>query len=401
MVKDQDEAVILSAARTPSGKFQGSLSSFPAPKLGALVVRAAVERAGLSDPQEIDEVIMGNVVSAGLGQAPARQAAIFAELPHGVGATTLNKVCGSSLKAVMLAAQAIRAGDGDLFVAGGMESMSRAPYLVDGRTGNLRFGHVQLTDALLNDGLWDPFENWGMGDAAEFIAEEYEVTRQAMDEFAYASHHKTIIAIDRGKFKAEIVPVEIPGRKGEVTVFDTDETPRRDTSLEALSKLKPAFRPDGKVTAGNSPGLNDGAAALVVASRSMSTQMGVKPLARIVGYAQVAVEPKYLFDAPSKAIPRLLGKVGWELSDVDLIELNEAFAAQVLANGYSLHDAGWDWNKVNVHGGAIALGHPIGASGARILTTLIYALMDRRLQRGIAALCLGGAESVAMAIEMD
>jgi acetyl-CoA C-acetyltransferase len=301
----------------------------------------------------------------------------------------------------MLAAQAIRAGDGDLFVAGGMESMSRAPYLVDGRTGNLRFGHVQLTDALLNDGLWDPFENWGMGDAAEFIAEEYEVTRQAMDEFAYASHHKTIIAIDRGKFKAEIVPVEIPGRKGEVTVFDTDETPRRDTSLEALSKLKPAFRPDGKVTAGNSPGLNDGAAALVVASRSMSTQMGVKPLARIVGYAQVAVEPKYLFDAPSKAIPRLLGKVGWELSDVDLIELNEAFAAQVLANGYSLHDAGWDWNKVNVHGGAIALGHPIGASGARILTTLIYALMDRRLQRGIAALCLGGAESVAMAIEMD
>jgi acetyl-CoA C-acetyltransferase len=401
MLKDQDEAVILSAARTPSGKFQGSLSSFPAPKLGALVVRAAVERAGLSDPQEIDEVIMGNVVSAGLGQAPARQAAIFAELPHGVGATTLNKVCGSSLKAVMLAAQAIRAGDGDLFVAGGMESMSRAPYLVDGRTGNLRFGHVQLTDALLNDGLWDPFENWGMGDAAEFIAEEYEVTRQAMDEFAYASHHKTIIAIDRGKFKAEIVPVEIPGRKGEVTVFDTDETPRRDTSLEALSKLKPAFRPDGKVTAGNSPGLNDGAAALVVASRSMSTQMGVKPLARIVGYAQVAVEPKYLFDAPSKAIPRLLGKVGWELSDVDLIELNEAFAAQVLANGYSLHDAGWDWNKVNVHGGAIALGHPIGASGARILTTLIYALMDRRLQRGIAALCLGGAESVAMAIEMD
>jgi len=301
----------------------------------------------------------------------------------------------------MLAAQAIRACDGDLFVAGGMESMSRAPFLIDGRTGNLRFGHAQLTDALLHDGLWDPFENWGMGNSAEFIAEVYGVTRQAMDEFALSSHQKAIAAIDAGKFKAEIVPVEIAGRKGEVTIFDTDETPRRDTSLEALAKLPPAFQKDGKVTAGNSPGLNDGAAAVVVASRAKAQMLGKKPLARIVGYAQAAVAPKYLFDAPAHAIPRLLEKVGWTLHEVDLIELNEAFAAQALANGTALKERGWDWSKVNVHGGAIALGHPIGASGARILTTLIYALRERGLRRGIAALCLGGAEAVSMAIEIE
>jgi acetyl-CoA C-acetyltransferase len=301
----------------------------------------------------------------------------------------------------MLAAQAIRAGDGDLFVAGGMESMSRAPYLVDGRTGALRYGHAQLTDALLHDGLWDPFENWGMGNAAEFIAEEYEVTRQAMDEYALCSHQKAVAAIDQGKFKAEIVPVEIPGRKGEVTIIDTDEGPRRDTSLEALAKLKPAFVKDGKVTAGNAPGLNDGASALVVASQAMANRLERKPLARIVGYAQSAVEPKYLFDAPSKAIPRLLEKIGWRLTEVELIEVNEAFAAQVLANGYALADQGWDWDKVNVNGGAIALGHPIGASGARILTTLIYAMRERGLRRGIASLCLGGAEAVAVAVELE
>ncbi len=401
MNPDENEAVILSAVRTPSGRFQGSLSTIPAPRLGAIVVKAAVERAGISHPSEINEVLMGNVVSAGLGQNPARQAALFAGLPESVGATTINKVCGSGLKAVMLAAQAIRAGDGDLFVAGGMESMSRAPFLVDGRTGTLRFGHAQLTDALLHDGLWDPFENWGMGNAAEFIAQEYEVSRQAMDEFALSSHRKAIAAIDAGKFKAEIVPVDIQGRKGEVTLFDTDETPRRDTSLEALAKLPPAFQKDGKVTAGNSPGLNDGAAALVVASRAKARALGSKPLARVVGYAQAAVAPKFLFDAPARAIPRLLTKIGWTLSQVDLIELNEAFAAQALANGYALKDQGWDWNKVNVHGGAIALGHPIGASGARILTTLIYALRDRGLCRGIAALCLGGAEAVSMAIEIE
>ncbi len=401
MANNASEAVILSAARTPMGKFQGSLSSVPAPRLGAIAVRAAVGRAGIQDLAGIDEVILGNVVSAGLGQAPARQAAIFAGLPESVGATTINKVCGSGLKSVMLAAQSIRAGDSNLLVAGGMESMSRAPFLVDGRTGSLRYGHAQLTDALLKDGLWDPFEDWSMGEAAEFIADEYEVTRQAMDEYALASHQKAIAAIDGGKFKEEITPVEIGGRKGEVAVFDTDETPRREPSLEALAKLKPAFREGGRVTAGNAPGLNDGAAAVVVASRSRAEALRLHPMARIVGYAQAAVAPKYLFDAPSKAIPRLLEKIGWRLADVDLIELNEAFAAQTLANGYALMEQGWDWRKVNVNGGAIALGHPIGASGARILTTLLYALRGRGLKRGLAALCLGGAESVAMAVEVE
>jgi acetyl-CoA C-acetyltransferase len=395
------EVVILSAVRTPSGRFQGSLSGIPAPKLGAIVVKAAVERAGINDPTMIDEVIMGNVVSAGLGQNPARQAAIYGGLPESVGGITINKVCGSGLKAAMLAAQAIKAGDGDLYVTGGMENMSRAPFLVDGRTGGLRFGHTQLIDSLLHDGLWDAFENWGMGNSAEFIAEEYAVSREAMDEFALASHQKAIAASDNGKFKDEIIPIEIPGRKGQVTIFDTDETPRRDTTLEALAKLRPAFQEGGKVTAGNSPGLNDGAAAVVVASRKKATELGVKPMARILGYAQAAVAPKYLFDAPSHAIPRVLDKVGWTLADVDLIELNEAFAAQALANGYALTEKGWDWNKVNVHGGAIALGHPIGASGARVLTTLIYALRDRGLKRGIATLCLGGAEAVGMAIELE
>jgi acetyl-CoA C-acetyltransferase len=401
MTQKPSEAVILSAVRTPSGRFQGSLSGISAPKLGAKVVKAAVERAAIKDPVEIDEVLMGLVVAAGLGQNPARQAAIFGGLPESVGATTLNKVCGSGLKTAMLAAQAIQAGDGNLFVAGGMENMSRAPFLVDGRTGTLRFGNAELTDALLFDGLWDPFEDWGMGNSAEFIAEEYGVTREQMDEFAYKSHMKAVAAIDEGRFKDEILPIEIPGRKGTVTIFDTDETPRRDTSLEVLAKLKPAFVKDGKVTAGNAPGLNDGAAAVVVASRAKAEQLGVQPLARILGYAQAAVAPKYLFDAPSKAMPKLLEKVGWTLGDVDLIELNEAFAAQALANGIALKDQGWDWDKVNVNGGAIALGHPIGASGARILTTLIYALKERGLRRGIASLCLGGAEAVAMAIEIE
>jgi acetyl-CoA C-acetyltransferase len=395
------EAVILSAVRTPVGRFQGGLCGVPAPKLGAVVVKAAVERAGLPDTRLIDEVIMGNVVTAGEGQAPARQAAIYAGLPESVGATTINKVCGSGLKAVMLAAQGVRAGDGEVYVAGGVENMSRAPYLVDGRTGSLRFGHARLSDTLLLDGLWDPFENWSMGEAAEFIAEEFEVTRQQMDEYALNSHQKAIAAIDGGKFKAEIVAVETPGRKGQITVFDSDEGPRRDTSLEALARLKPAFRENGKVTAGNAPGLNDGAAALVVTSRARAEQLGIKPLAVVVGYTQSAVKPKFLFDAPTHALPRLLEKVGWNLGEVDLIELNEAFAAQTLANGRALAGIGWDWNKVNVNGGAIALGHPIGASGARILTTLLYALKDRGLKRGVAALCLGGAEAVALAVEME
>ena len=400
MAQHEHEPVILSAARTPTGRFMGSLGSIPAPRLGAIVVKAAVERAGIKELSEIDEVLMGNVVSAGLGQNPARQSAIFAGIPASVGGTTVNKVCGSGLKTAMFAAQAIRVGDGDLFVAGGMENMSRAPYLVPGRTGELRYGHAQLTDALLLDGLWDPFENWGMGNAAEFIAEEYQVTRQAMDEYALASHQKAVTAQDTGKFAEEIVPVEIVGRKGKVTVFEADETPRRDTSLDMLAKLKPVFQKDGKVTAGNAPGLNDGAAAVIVSSRAKADQLGIKPIVRVVGYAQAAVEPKYLFDAPSYAIPLLLEKIDWTLDDVDLIELNEAFAAQVLANGHALAERGWDWDKVNVNGGGIALGHPIGASGARVLVTLIYALQDRGLKRGIATLCLGGAEAVAMAIEM-
>jgi acetyl-CoA C-acetyltransferase len=395
-----EQPVILSAVRTPSGKFQGSLSGFAAPRLGALVIKAAVERANLSNKADIDEVVMGNVVSAGLGQAPARQAAIHAGLPVSVGAFSLNKVCGSGLKAAMLAAASIKAGDGQLYIAGGFESMSRAPYIVDGRTGNLRYGHAQLTDALLYDGLWCSLENWGMGDAAEFIANEYNVSRQAMDEFSFQSHQKALAAIDNGSFKNEIVPIELKSKKG-VTLFDTDESPRRETTLEALESLKPAFQKEGKVTAGNAPGLNDGAAAAVISSRAYAEKLGAKPLARIVGYAQAAMEPKYLFAAPAKAIPILLKNIGWTFKDVDLIELNEAFAAQVLADGYALADQGWDWNKVNVNGGAIALGHPIGASGVRILTTLIYALKERGLKRGIASLCLGGSEAVAMAIELE
>ena len=397
----ETEAVILSAVRTPIGRFQGALSGIPAPKLGAVVVKAAVERAGLENPEEIDEVLLGNVIQAGEGQAPARQVAIFAGLPATVSATTLNKVCGSGLKAVMSAAQAIRAGDGNLFVAGGFESMSRAPYLIHGRGGELRYGHTQLTDALLHDGLWDPFEDWGMGNSADFIAEEYEVTREAMDVFALGSHQKAIAAQDAGKFKAEIVPVELKGRKGELTLFENDEGPRRDASLEALAKLKPAFRNDGRVTAGNSSSLNDGAAALVVASRAYAESRGLTPLARIVAYGQAALESKWLFAAPAKAMPKVLARAGWTFADVDLIELNEAFAAQVLANGYELVDQGWDWDRVNVYGGGISLGHPIGASGARVLTTLIHALRDRGLKRGLASLCLGGGEAVALAVEVE
>ncbi|MBN2118177.1 MAG: acetyl-CoA C-acetyltransferase [Anaerolineales bacterium] len=396
----KNEAVILSAARTPVGKFQGSLSSVPATQLGAIAVKAAVERAGI-DPAEIEEVIMGNVVQAGEGQAPARQSGILGGIPATVSASTVNKVCGSGLKAAMFASQAVRAGDADLFVAGGFESMSRAPYLVAGRSGELKFGNQPLTDALLYDGLWDPFENWSMGNAAEFIADEYEVTRAAMDQYALRSHQKAVEAQEAGRFNAEIVPVQIAGRNGEATVVDRDEGPRRETSLEALAKLKSAFKPDGKVTPGNSSPMNDGGAAVVISSREYAEKNNLKPLARVIDYAQAAVEPKYLFSAPAYAIPKLLKKSGWTLQDVDLLELNEAFAAQVLANGYALADQGWDWDKVNVNGGAIALGHPLGASGARVLTTLLHALKDRGLKRGLASLCLGGGEAVAMAVEVE
>lgn len=392
--------VILSAVRTPIGKFQGALNSVTAVQLGAIAIRTAVERAKINNFQEINEVLMGNVVQAGVGQAPARQAAIFSGLPVSVGAVTINKVCGSGLKAAMLAAQAIKAGDGMLYVSGGMESMSKAPYLVHGRSGELRYGHVEMKDSLLNDGLWDPFENWGMGNAADHIAEKFNVTREAMDQFSFESHQKAIKAIENGKFKNEITPVEITGRKGEILIIDMDEGPRRETTIESLSKLKPAFRKDGLVTAGNASSLNDGAAANVISSLEYAEKNGIEPLARIVAYGQAAQESKLLFGAPAIAIPIVLEKAGWKLSDVDLIELNEAFAAQVLANGYALKDSGWDWNKVNIHGGAISLGHPIGASGARIIATLIYALKDKKLKRGIASLCLGGGEAVALALEI-
>jgi acetyl-CoA C-acetyltransferase len=398
--QEADQAVILSAARTPVGRFRGSLSIYPATRLGSFAIEAAVERASPADLEEIDEVLMGNVVSAGLGQAPARQAAIYAGIPPTVGATTLNKVCGSGLKACMLAAGAIRAGDASLLVAGGMESMSNTPHLLRAREG-LAYGHHQIQDALLHDGLWDPFEDWVMGMAAEYIAEKYGVTREAMDEFAFSSHMKAIAATDASKFEREIVPIEVKSRAGEATLMEHDETFRRDTSVEKLAALRPVFKDDGSITAGNSPGLNDGAAALVIASSAKAEALGAEPMARIVGYAQAAVPPKELFIAPANAIPKLLNMIDWTLDEVDLIEINEAFAAQVLADGYALEELGWDWDRVNVRGGAIALGHPIGASGARVLTTLVHAMQDRGAKRGIASLCLGGGEAVAMAVARD
>ena len=401
MSDPKTEVVILSAVRTPIARFQGALAGIDAPKLGAVAIKAAVERAGIKNPADIDEVFMGNVVPAGEGQAPARQASIFAGLPDTVGATTVNKVCGSGMKAIIFGAQAIKAGDGQLFVGGGMESMTRAPFLVGGRTGDLRYGHANLKDSLLHDGLWDPFEDWAMGNAADFIADEYGITREEMDEFSAQSQQKAIAAIEAGKFKDEIVPVEVPGRKGAVTIFDTDEGPRAGTTAEGLAKLRPVFNKEGKTTAGNASTLNDGAAAVVVSSRAYAEANGIKPLARIVAYGHAAVQPKYLFAAPAKAMPKILSKAGWTLEDVGLIELNEAFSAQCLANGKELAEQGWDWDKVNVNGGGIALGHPIGTSGARVIATLIYALKDRGLKRGLASLCLGGGEAVAMAIELE
>ena len=397
MTTNAREPVIVSAARTPIGRFQGTLAPLPAPELGAVAIRAAIERAGI-DPTMVEEVLMGNVVQAGVGQAPARQAAIKAGLPPTVGATTVNKVCGSGLKAVMLAAAMIAAGDGDVFVAGGMESMNNGPYMLKQARFGYRLGDGKLVDATVHDGLWCPFQDWHMGNAAEWIAREYGLTRQELDEYAYRSHMKAIAAIDEGRFKEEIVPVQVPQPKGGPILFDTDECPRRDTSLEALARLKPAFQPDGIVTAGNSPGITDGAAALVVMSRGKAEELGLRPLARIVAYAQAAVEPLKIFTAPIFAVRKLWAKTGTTVDDYDLYEINEAFAAQVVADGKEL---GLPWERVNVNGGAIALGHPIGCSGARILVTLIYALRQRGLRRGLASLCLGGGEAVAMAIEME
>jgi acetyl-CoA C-acetyltransferase len=359
-----------------------------------------VERAGV-DPGAIDEVFMGSVVPAGLGQAPARQASIKAGIPAHVGAVTLNKVCGSGLKTAMMAAGLVKAGDGDVYVAGGMENMNMAPYLLQqGRTG-YRLGHGQVLDACVHDGLWCAFEDQHMGLAAEWIAEAYDVSREEQDQFALQSHQKAIAAIDAGRFAEEIVPIEIPQRKGAPINFDTDESPRRDSSLEKLARLRPVFKKGGSVTAGNASAITDGAAAVVIMSQARATELGVQPLARITGYAHGAVEPLEIFTAPVFALRNLMAKTDQTLSDYDLFELNEAFAAQCLGDGKILADEGWDWDKVNVNGGAIALGHPIGCSGTRVLVTLLHALRQRNLKTGIASLCLGGGEAVAMSVEIE
>lgn len=396
MSSNYREAVIVSAVRTPIGKFQGTLAGFSASDLGAVVIREAVSRAGI-DPASVDEVLMGNVVLAGQGQAPARQAAIKAGLPSTVGATTVNKVCGSGMKTVMLAAAMIATGDGEIFVAGGMESMNNGPYLLTQARFGYRLGDGKLVDGMVHDGLWCPFENQHMGNAAEWIAREYGLTREELDEYAYQSHMKAIAAIDAGRFKEEIVPVEIPQRKGEPLLFDTDEVPRRDTSMEALARLKPAFQSDGIVTAGNSPGITDGAAAVVVMSRAKAEELAIRPLARIVAYAQAAVEPLRIFTAPIFAVRRLLEKTGTTIGDYDLFEVNEAFAAQVLADGREL---GLPWEKVNVNGGAIALGHPLGATGAKLTTQLIHELAKRGGGLGMVTMCIGGGMGAAGVFEV-
>ncbi len=388
-------SVIVSAVRTPTGKFLGGLKSFTAPQLGAMVVKEAVRRAGI-DPDDIDEVIMGNVVSAGLGQAPARQAAIFAGLPPKVGALTINKVCGSGLKAVMLAAQGIATEDVDIVVAGGMESMSNCPHLLKGAREGLRMGNGTLVDSMINDGLWDVYSDFHMGCTGEIVAEKFNVTRAQQDEFAVQSHKKALAAISSGAFKDEILKVEIAQKKGPALVVENDESPRADTSLETLGRLKAAFKEGGTVTAGNAPGVNDGASALVVMAEDVARSRGLKPLARIIGQATAGVEPSLVMMSPVGAVEKLLKKTGWKIEDVDLFELNEAFSVQALAVAKEL---GLDLNKVNVNGGAVALGHAIGSSGGRILTTLIYALRARGLKRGIATLCLGGGNGVALAIE--
>src|SRR5579884_1519142 len=387
--------VIVGAARTPTGKFLGSLSMFTAPELGAFAIREAVRRSGIN-PASIDEVIMGNVVSAGIGQAPARQAAIGAGLSVDIPAFTVNKVCGSGLKAVMLAAQSIRAGDEQAFVAGGMESMSNAPYLLEKARTGYRMGDGKLIDAVVHDGLWCAFENIHMGNEAEIIAEKFEISRQEQDRFSFESHQKALAATSAGRFRDEIVPIEVKQKKG-VLVVDTDEPIRGDTSMDALAKLMPVFQEGGTVTAGNAPGLSDGASATVVVDSDFARANGMNTLARITGYATAAITPRYIFAAPPRAVRRLLERTGLKLSDFDLIEVNEAFAAQALANGKELD---WDWSRVNVNGGAVALGHPIGSSGSRVLITLIYELRRRGGGRGLAALCLGGGGAVAMSVEV-
>ncbi len=389
------ETVIISAVRTAIGKFQGSLTPFSATDLGACVVREAVKRASV-EPAQVDEVIMGNVVSAGLGQNPARQAGLKGGLDPHVAAMTINKVCGSGLKAVGLAAQGIQTENSEIVVAGGMESMTNCPYLLPQVRAGLRLGHGKVLDSMVQDGLWDAFEDYHMGITAELVAEKYKITREQQDAFAVESHRRALDAIKNCRFKEQIVPVAVPQRKGDPVMFEIDESPRADTSMETLAKLKPAFKKDGTVTAGNAPGTNDGAAALVVTSAENAAKLGKKPLARIVGQAVSGVEPKWVMMAPVTAVQALLKKVGWKKEDVDLFELNEAFAVQALG---VMQELGLDPARTNVNGGAVALGHPIGASGARILVTLLYELAHRNAKRGVAALCLGGGNAVALAIE--
>ncbi len=392
-----DDAVILSGCRTPVGKFQGSLSDFTAPQLGAMVVREAVKRAGI-DPAHIDECIMGNVVSAGLGQNPARQAAIFGGLSPETGAMTINKVCGSGLKSVALAAQSVQTGNSSIVVAGGMESMTNAPYLLPQARKGYRLGNAQVVDSMVHDGLWDIYNDYHMGITGENVAENYNISREEQDEFAVTSHRKAVSAIKECRFKSQIVPVEIPAKKkgAAPTIFDKDESPREDATIEVLRGLKPAFKKDGTVTAGNAPGVNDGAAAVVVTSAQLAKELGAKPLVRIVAQATSGVEPKWVMMAPVGAVRKIWEKTGWKNEDVDLYELNEAFSVQALG---VMRELGLNPEKVNVNGGAVAIGHPIGASGARVLVTLIYEMMRRDVRRGIAALCLGGGNAVAMAVE--
>ena len=394
-MSELNEAVIISATRTPVGKFLGSLKGFSAPQLGAIVVRESVKRAGVK-PEDVDEVIMGCVIQAGLGQNPARQAALNGGLPNTVSAVTVNKVCGSGLKAVMMAAQGVQLGDVDIVVAGGMESMSNAPYLIPKAREGYRLGNGELVDSMINDGLWCAFENYHMGCTGEVVAEEYRIGRAEQDEFATNSHLKAAAAIKAGNFKDEIVPVEIPQRKGAAIVFDTDETVREDTSVEGLGKLKPAFKPEGTVTAGNAPSVNDGASAVVVTSLRRARQLGVEPMARIVGQATAGVEPRLVMMAPVEAVRKLFKKTGWSASEVDLFELNEAFSVAAVA---VTRELGLDPERVNVNGGAVALGHAIGQSGSRLLTTVLYELKRRDAHRAVVALCLGGGNAVALAIE--
>ena len=389
------ETVIISACRTAIGKFQGSLTPFSAVELGALAVREAVRRAGI-DPVLVDEIIMGNVVSAGLGQNPARQAGLKGGLANRVAAMTINKVCGSGLKAVALAAQAIETGNSEVVVAGGMESMTNCPYLLPQARAGMRIGHGKVLDSMITDGLWDAYEDFHMGMTGELVAEKYGITRQRQDDYAVESHRRALDAIKSGRFRDEIVPIAIPQKKGDPVQFATDESPRADTSLETLASLRPAFKPGGTVTAGNAPGTNDGAAALVVTSLEKAHELGKTPVARVVGQAVSGVEPKWVMMAPVDAVRTLLKKLDWKTEDVDLFELNEAFAVQAIA---VMEQLGLDPAKTNVNGGAVALGHPIGASGARILVTLLYEMARRNAKRGVAALCLGGGNAVALAIQ--